>query len=436
MDFSGKKVAVLDTIHGGDVICHKLQHAGVDAVAIDIYKNPPAVATIDAYDAVVAPIHARSPLLTRADENGIPIITHHEVVGQLARQSQILQDALVFEITGVKAKTTTAALLQQAFRDKPLVSLTSRGFEARERGRYIAKKRLSITPASVLVAIDLIREFELSPEVCIFETSLGGTGIGDVNVLTTLSPEYMIAQGHRTSTDAKLQMISNAKADSCLIAPSAVTARAPLTCINSIGDAGATAYYDETTDNREVRIRFDALRRIHGDQVSGVLSFKPTGCYDLLAYRTSFLCFVAAALTARLETAFIERFLSSFTGVMGRLAAMVVKHRTLVDNSNSGLDEASIKRAIDFGLTFKKPGHKAVLIIGEEAKNICDGMMPDVVAAVANNDAFEDIVLVGERMHVSRARVSYCHDLKSALSAAMELTSEHDVIVSCVKMWR
>ncbi len=435
MDFSGKKVAVLDTIHGGDVICHKLQHAGVDAVAVDIYKNPPAVATIDAYDLVVAPIHARSPLLTRADENGIPILTHHEVVGQLAQQSQILQDALVFEITGVKAKTTTAALLQQAFRDKPLVSLTSRGFEARERGRYVAKKRLSITPANVLVALDLIHEFELSPEVCIFETSLGGTGIGDVNVVTTLSPEYTIAQGHRTSTDAKLQMISNAKASSCLIAPSPVTARAPLTCINSIGDAGATVYY-ATTDDREVRIRFDALRRMHGDRVSGELSFKPTGWYDLLAYRTPFLCFVAAALTARLETAFIERVLSSFTGVKGRLSATVVEHRTLVDNSNSGLDEASVERAVDFGLTFKKPGHKAVLIIGEEAKNICDGMMPDVVAAVAYNDAFEDIVLVGERMHVTRAHVSFCHDLKSALHAAMELTTERDVIVSCVKMWR
>ncbi|MGZ4934189.1 MAG: hypothetical protein ACXV49_06795, partial [Halobacteriota archaeon] len=372
---------------------------------------------------------------TRADKNGIPILTHHEVVGQLARQSQILKDALVFEITGVKGKTTTAALLQRAFSEKPLVSLTSRGLEARESGRYVAKKRLSITPANVLVALDLIDEFGLSPEVCIFETSLGGIGIGDVNILTTLSPEYAIAQGDRTSTEAKLQMISNAKAGSCLIAPSAVAARAPSACVNSIGDAGATVYYEEG-DGREVRIRFDALRRMHGDQVSGELSFTPTGCYDLHAYRSSLLCFVAAALTAHVEAAFIESVLSSFKGVKGRLSATVIKQRTLVDNSNSGLDEASIMRAIDFGLTFKKPGHKAVLIIGEEAKNICDGMIPDVVASVANNEAFDDIVLVGERMHVSTSRVRYREDLKSALSAAVELTSEHDVIISCVKTWR
>ncbi|MGZ4903549.1 MAG: coenzyme F430 synthase [Halobacteriota archaeon] len=435
MDFGGKRVAVLDTIHGGETICHKLQHTGIDAVAIDIYKNPPRAAAIDDYDVVVAPIHAKSPLLTRADKNGIPILTHHEVVGQLARQSQILKDALVFEITGVKGKTTTAALLQRAFSEKPLVSLTSRGLEARESGRYVAKKRLSITPANVLVALDLIDEFGLSPEVCIFETSLGGIGIGDVNILTTLSPEYAIAQGDRTSTEAKLQMISNAKAGSCLIAPSAVAARAPSACVNSIGDAGATVYYEEG-DGREVRIRFDALRRMHGDQVSGELSFTPTGCYDLVAYRTPLLCFVTAALTAHIEAAFIERVLLSFKGVKGRLSATVIKQRTLVDNSNSGLDEASIMRAIDFGLTFKKPGHKAVLIIGEEAKNICDGMIPDVVASVANNEAFENIVLVGERMHVSTARVRYREDLKSALSAAVELTSEHDVIISCVKTWR
>ncbi len=437
MEFSGKKVAVLDTVHGGETICHELQRTGVDAVAIDIYRGTPVAAVIDRYDVVVAPIHAQSPLLTRAATNGIPILTHHEVVGQLAQQSPILKEALVFEITGVKAKTTTATLLQQAFNGKSLVSLTSRGFEARERGEYITKKRLSITPASVLVALDVIDEFGLSPEVCIFETSLGGTGVGDVNILTTLSPEYTIAQGTRTSTDAKLQMISNAKAGSCLIAPSAAitVAHAPLTFVNTIGDTKASVRY-VTNDAREVRIKFDALRRMHGDEISGELSFKPTGRYDLVTYRNAVLCFVAAALTAHVDAAYVEHILSSFKGVSGRLTATVAQRRILIDNSNSGLDETAIKRATEFGLTFKRPGHKAVLIIGEEAKNICDGMKPDAVASAASNEAFEDIVIVGGRMCVSRAHVTYRDDLESALTTAIALTRERDVIVSCVKMWR
>ncbi|MGZ4901718.1 MAG: coenzyme F430 synthase [Halobacteriota archaeon] len=435
MDLSGKKVAVLDTIHGGKTICHKLQRAGIDAVAIDIYTDSPAAKVIDAYDVVVAPVHAKSPLIARANTNGIPILTHHEVAGWLAQQSQKLQDALVFEITGVKAKTTTAVLLEQAFSEKPLISLTSRGLEAREGGKCIAKKRLSITPANVLLALDLVEEYDLSPEVCIFETSLGGTGIGDINVLTTLSPEYTIAQGDRTSTDAKLQMISNAKNGSCLVAPLAVTTRTSSMCFNSIGDVGATVHY-EKEDTNDVRIRYDALQRVHGGQVSGELSFKPTGRYDLLAYHIAMLCFVAAGLTAHLEPAAIESTLSSFKGVVGRVSTTEIEQRTVVDNSNSGLDEASIKRAINFGLSFKKPGHKAVLIIGEEAKNICSGITSDVVASAANNEAFEEIVLVGERMRISRAQVMYRTNMESAIRAAIELTSEGDVIVSCVKVWR
>ncbi len=435
MDLSGKKVAVLDTIHGGKTICHRLQRAGIDAVAIDIYKDLLASTVIDAYDVIIAPIHAKSSLIARAHANGIPVLTHHEVVGQLARQSEQLHDALVFEITGVRAKTTTAVLLEQAVSDKPLISLTSRGLVARERGKYIARNRLSITPANVLVALDLIEEYELSPEVCIFETSLGGPGIGDLNILTTLSPEYSIAQGDRTSTDAKLQMISNARAGSCLVAPLAVTTRTSSMCINSIGDVGANVHYKQER-TREIRIRYDALQRAHGDQISGELSFTPTGRYDFLAYRTSVLCFVAAGLAAHFEPRTIERTLSLFEGVVGRASITEIEQRTMVDNSNSGLDEASIERAIDFGLSLKKPGHRAVLIIGEEAKNICSGITPDAIASAANNEAFEHIVLVGERMRVSRAHVTYRADLESAIRAAKQLTSEGDVIVSCVKMWR
>ena len=150
MEFSGKNVAVLDTIHGAREICKKLCEIGAAAVAINIYHNTPTPDVIDSFDVVITPVHALTSLTARAEALDIPVLTHHQAVGQFVRQSKILQDALVFEVTGVKGKTSTAALLSNAYADRKLLTLTSLGLEVSENGRYIAKKRLSITPASIL----------------------------------------------------------------------------------------------------------------------------------------------------------------------------------------------------------------------------------------------------------------------------------------------
>jgi UDP-N-acetylmuramyl pentapeptide synthase len=231
-------------------------------------------------------------------------------------------------------------------------------------------------------------------------------------------------------------MVSNAKANSCLIIPSSVVSLVQTdSCYNTFGSAGATVHY-ELLGASEIDIRYDDLQRIGGDRASGEIRFKPSGCYDLLSYQDSLLCFIAAALTSNMDPELIQRKLFSFKGVMGRMSAALMKQRILIDNSNSGVQDYSIKRAVDFGLTFKRPGHRVVLVIGEEAKNICDGIMPEVVASIAGNDALDEVVLVGDRMHTSKTHSIHSDDLESALRAALNLTGERDVIISCVKMWR
>jgi coenzyme F430 synthetase len=436
MDFGGKSVAVLDTIHGGQQICKTLREIGADAVAIDIYHDLPAPDVIDSFDVVIAPVHAYTELTARADMLGVPVLTHHQAVGELARQTGTLEAALVFEVTGVKGKTTTASLLGNAYSDRKLLTLTSRGLEIHENGRYVAKKRLSITPANILTAIDLINEFDFDPEVCIFEVSLGGTGLADVNILTTLSPEYGIAQRTKTSTFAKLQMISNAKAGSCLVASTETASLAePICCLNTFGDDGATVRYEHIRGD-EATIAYIDLTRIDGAQISGEVRFALTGCYDVGSYENALLCFTAAALSSNLNPEAIERTMSDFQGVMGRMSAATIKGRILIDNSNSGLDELSIKQAIRYGLTFKKAGHKAVLVIGEEAKNVCDGIAPETLVSLAQNDALDHVVAVGDQTRTFGQGVERANDLESALRKALALTSARDVIISCVKMWR
>ena len=436
MDFRGKKAAVLDTIHGGRIICEKLREIGADPVAINIYEGAPKPQPIDLFDVVIAPVHAYTQLTARAEGLGIPVLTHHQAVGQLARQNKALQHALIFEVTGVTGKTTVASLLEIAFSDRKLLTLTSRGLEIHENGKYVAKRRLSITPASILTALDLAREFDFDPEVCIFEVSLGGTGLADVNILTTLSPEYGIAQETKTSTFAKLQMLSNAKVNSCLVTSTETASLAePGQCLNTFGDEGATVQY-ENIETDEVTIAYSDLARIDGGRVSGEVRFTPTGCYDLTSYEDSLLCFVTAALCSKLDPEVITQRLAHFKGVLGRMSAAIIKRRLLIDNSNSGLEATSIKRAIRYGLTLKKSGHKAVLIIGAEAKNVCEGIAPEALAPLAEDTALDDVVVVGDQMRTSRPNVVRSNDLESALRAALTLTKEYDVIISCVKMWR
>jgi UDP-N-acetylmuramyl pentapeptide synthase len=437
MDFNGKRVAVLDTIHGGRQICKTLRERGADASAFDIYHDPPAVDVINAFDIVVAPVHAQTTLIARAEALGTPVLTHHQAVGELARSNEKLQAARVFEVTGVKGKTTTASLLGNAYGDRRTVLLTSRGLELREKGRYLAKKRLSITPANILTAIELFTEFDFDPEVCIFEVSLGGTGLADVNVLTTLSPEYGIAQNTKTSTFAKLQMVSNAKANSCVVTSAGTTSLPkPTPCVNTFGDDGATVRYERAEEDHP-KIEYTDLTRIDGTRISGEICFEFAGSYDAASYKDTLLCFATAALSASLDPEAISQTLTAFRGVIGRMTATELRGRVLIDNSNSGLDELSIARAITYGLKYKKEGQKSVLIVGAEARNVCAEIAPQAIESVAKTDGLDRIILVGDQtLGVETDVGKRFSDLESALREALALTAEQDVIISCVKMWR
>jgi len=438
MNYTGKNVAVLDTIHGGKAICRKLREMDAGAVAIDIYQevSPPDV--IDQFDIVVAPIHAATPLIERARLLKIPVMTHHKVVGDILRESNALSDKLVFEITGVRGKTTVSLLLAGLYSDKQLLLLSSTGLEIYDRGNCIAKEKLSITPASMLTAIDTIDVRQLNPDVLIFEVSLGGAGVADIGIITSLLPEYRIASNSRSSTEAKLQMVSNAKKGSLIVAGSCEgdTELLSVHC-NSFGKRGSNVSYDDgKSKDRTMKAVYDQLMTIDGSFISGEIAFTSAEHYDLDSYANSILCFITAALSANSDPKKIASTLTTFKGIEGRMSLARVKNRLLIDNSNSGLTPALARHAITYGLEFKKRGNKAVLIIGEEAHNVCEGMNPEEVALISLDSTLDGVILVGERMHSKRSRVIQAASLETALSKALGLTKEGDIIISCVKKWR
>lgn len=229
------KFLVVDMTHGGTVIASELsKKQDFDVLAWDIYHTlkdeeikalkTSGVKLVDDsfYEKyyqdvwspqknekiiVVAPVHCDLPQ---------PVdMSHHEAVGFL------LKDRIkvpIIEITGVKGKTSTVAMLKEIYRHKNPLVLSSLGVEIVDDGEdIILQKDISITPASIITAWKLAEEFHNGKKpsekevnanvgICIFESSLGGTGLADVGVITNIAEDYSISQGNSSASEAKSQM--------------------------------------------------------------------------------------------------------------------------------------------------------------------------------------------------------------------------------------
>jgi UDP-N-acetylmuramyl pentapeptide synthase len=448
---SSSRVAVLDLTHGGAVIARKLKDIVSEIAAVDVYKTLSA-GELDAlencgiktsrepldaadFDIIVAPVHLDSnyPMLKDASTNNIPVLSHHAAVGQILSGYNLKNKTLV-EITGTKAKTSTAILLAQILSgEKKVVSHTSRGIEDWSAGKII-KKGLSITPASVLSALDAVEEARIGFDVLISEISLGGTGCADIGVITTIANDYKIASGTRLASDAKRQMILNAKPKSSIVVNNDAlrffgACRRDLNIISfteSI-DASCNVYYED-----EKTIAY-YLNKKHGR-----IGLPQAQGYDISAYKTAFACAVAAALAMDTGAETIGRALCEFSGAEGRMKKTTLDGRTLIDNSNSGMDIRTAEKALDFS---KAEGDKIVMVLGEEAKEVCEGLDPSGVELFIQKhfDELAALVLVGERMKPlvkTGNNIHYAGSLAAGIELAKKLTHEKDIILSCVKCFR
>ncbi len=238
MDLYRKKFAVLDLTHGGIPIAKSLAAAGNEVSGVDVYGTvkPETLLELEerygihcsktplptsGFDLIVAPVHLDPayPMFVEARAQKKSVLSHHEIVGEILKGDSRLSGIKTVEVTGVKAKTSTASLLADMLsRQFEGVLHTSRGLEYWKVGASsLIYKGLSITPGSILVAIEKVFEAGLKPDFFIFEISIGGTGTADLGILTTLSPDYGIANNTALASEAKLQLIRNAKPKSILL---------------------------------------------------------------------------------------------------------------------------------------------------------------------------------------------------------------------------
>jgi UDP-N-acetylmuramyl pentapeptide synthase len=451
------KIAVLDLTHGGAVIARKLRKISDSVTGVDVYRtlDPESLNELENegiktstepldpldFDILIAPVHLDPGylMLTEAANRNIPIISHHQAVGQILSTYDLANKTLI-ELTGTKAKTSTAILLADILSNKKkVVSHTSRGLEDRIDGTII-KKGLSITPASILTALDAVNDAGIDFDVFIAEVSIGGTGFADIGIITTIANDYKIANNTKLASDSKRRMILDAKSGSKLVVNNDAlrffgACRRDIEIISFTDSVNASCnVYFEDLDKKGGTIAY-FLGKEHGK-----IHIREAEDYDISSYKTAFVCATAAALAMDIDADTIEKAFLGFKGAQGRMTKKSVDGRILIDNSNSGMDIRTAQKALKYA---QEEGGRIVMVLGEEAKEVCEGLAPAGVEQFIKNHINElgALVLVGERMKplardAKDAKIYYAGDLPGGIELAKSLTNEKDIILSCVKCFR
>jgi UDP-N-acetylmuramyl pentapeptide synthase len=407
------KVAVLDTIHGASTIAERMVKSGIMAEAFEVYHSSPSV---EGFDLIVAPVHLspENPALLEARRLRKRIISHHQAVGDLL-SPDLISDLRVFEVTGTHSKTSTALLLSQVLSSRwKLISHSTRGMELWSNGscRTLATG-LSITPGNVIRAYESAEAHHADALVC--EISLGGTGLADCGILTSLSGDYRIAGGARWASTAKLQMASLARQGFRF----AANTDSRISSDISFGRGG----FVEASDDRII---------IGQEETSLALGEN----LDFAGYETAISAATAAAYSSGFSACEIAKSLEGFDGFSGRMKVGRFGPITVYDSSNSGLKTSDIARALD-GLG----GKGLCLVIGEESQTVCEGLdVPAVVdLLLSRRDEIDRLVLVGDRLSpwAKRLEASTAPNLKAGQALGDALARQGlNKLLLCVKCFR
>ena len=386
------KILVVDTTHGGTILASEFAKKKDNEVfAWDIYhtlKSPEHRTILDqgielvddtfleenlvnhCVDdlMVVAPVHCNLPY-NLTDSVPPKMITHHQAVYNLMKNRISVP---IIEVTGVKGKTNSVAMLKEVFMDDNPLILSSLGIEIVEHGETkLLQKDISITPASIITAWESV-ENEYDIGMCIFEMSLGGTGLADVGVLTNIAEDYPIAHGNVRASQAKAQIFRS----KIVVCENEVyhnyykQLSLPYHIVNTFsleGNPNVTAKMIEYgLQSSTFQVEVSDLKTLEEKSLN--TSFKISTFAPAQHHLENTLSVICASLIMGVPKEIIIRGVSNFRGLPGRTSLKKLQNIRIIEEINPGINVTAIKKSVGMIKHFENP----VLILGGEYGVTCE----------------------------------------------------------------
>lgn len=330
--------------------------------------------------------------------------THHEFVSYLLSKRGI--DFKLIQVTGVKGKTTVTSFLRDIFSSHNTLVLTS---DRLTFNNSTLVENLSITPASIITAVNLAEEENVldSVEYAIFEVSLGVVPNGYISVLTNILEDYPIAGKSSHASAAK----------------SSVFSPGHVICDY---DSFKEYYCDEedvvtlSYDNNKADI-FASDVKYGLENTSFSINYLGKK-YDITHFALSdfyvnnLMFAISVALMAHIHINKILSGLSSANTISGRNSFKYIKDKVVIEDVNPGLNTTSIKKCVD---NLSKFSNEFIVIVGGDYGITCEEIDEEKLAKYLGNVDKNKIVLCGKLGESLLARLnddySYFKELGQAI---------------------
>lgn len=423
----------MDLTHGGSTLALEYKGRGAEVSVVDCYrtaedevKRKLASAGVEyleeaperRFDLAVIPIHCPDSFLGKATYGRK--ITAHQAVGELCSF-----EAKIIEVTGTRGKTSTCHAIAHILKElgASVMLLSSRGiFHIVEKTERI-EQNASIAPPSILRIWKMRREFDFG----VFEVSLGGTGLAEIGVITSIEGNYPIAAATRNAFEGKALMASS-------VTRSLVVREKEKDLwldhvdegvgIVTFGEGGAIDVKATPPLSFEKSVMLD----IYTDG-GYVLSVETVGSYLVPSYLPAFSAAVAVAVEAGAELKDSVASLASFTGIPGRGEVSKDGDAWIVRERNPGVTASTIDYTIailrDY-YGFKKMG----VVVEPTTRKVCEkldiGAFEEVVASR------RDCVTGGYLFYRGNDEVRESQVLKR-IDSVSNISGRHDAVIWCTK---
>jgi UDP-N-acetylmuramyl pentapeptide synthase len=367
---------------------------------------------------VVAPIHCN--IKTKVD------MTHHEAV-KLLLKNKI--NVPVIEVTGVKGKTSIVWMLKEIFKEQNPLILSSLGVEVIENSeRTILKRDISITPASILEAWNLSTDYDIG--IFIFETSLGGTGLADVGVLTNIAENYSIASGGKTASEAKAQIFNSnlivCDFDAYNEYYSHIKDDVNTFGINANAKVNASQI-NYNLDKTTFKVNANDLKTKNGEIINNffeIETFAPAEHHVM-----NVLCVICASLSLNIPLNQIINGLKQFKGVEGRTSVRNYENIKIIEEINPGINVTAIKKSVKMIENEISP----TVIFGGRYGVTCEEIDEETAAEFLNlmNEKIKLILVdeLGKNIKTSIKRKYKYTDFNNAIKEAVKMNSKTILLI-------